>query len=500
MVKSRKYLLFILGVSLLLAFSLAGTAGAKSVYVIANINARPTPIQAYNINPDGTLTYQDTQTVPYHGWGGVGIAVYEDPQDPPVYSPTLFITYEQSNKIQLVDATTFANLGYTSAPGASNLAGIVFDYGKNLVYTVDRYTDNLYVYSYDPATRVFTLQPGYPKDLPNCVGAFGISLDETNGLLYVGDGNGDRIRYYDTTNWNEQGNIQVSHNPVDVAVDEVRGFLYSTGTFKGSKLFSKYDLNTSTETTIDLGYLYSGYEGSQGCAVDLLTGNVYVTTGFYADRLLSFDSDLNQIDDEGDIGDPTGLCIGRMAGVQPLGIDKDDGGECVDSGEIVTYTICFHNKGNAFDVHNVTIVDDLPPETTFDSATGGGTYDSTTHTVTWDIGTLTAGQTEQYVTLDLQVDAVPESVLINYCTIDSDETNPSTVYDETDVCPGGPQQVCDVNNDGRIDFNDIRAILGARGTPASGPDDPADADRDGLITPHDAKLCIQDCDNPGCAP
>ena len=138
MQRSGKYLLFILGVSLLLAFSLVGSAGAKSVYVIANINTSPTPINAYNINPDGTLTYQATQTVPYHGWGGVGIAVYEDPNEPPVYPSTLFVTYEQSNRIQLVDATTFADLGYTSAPGASNLAGIVFDYGKNLVYTVDR--------------------------------------------------------------------------------------------------------------------------------------------------------------------------------------------------------------------------------------------------------------------------------------------------------------------------------------------------------------------------
>lgn len=499
MQKSGKYLLFILGVSLLLAFSFAGSAAAKSVYVIANINASPTPIQAYNINPDGTLTYQDTQTVPYHGWGGVGIAVYEDPNEPPVYPSTLFVTYEQSNRIQMVDATTFANLGYTAAPGASNLAGIVFDYGKNLVYTVDRYTDNLYVYSYNPATRVFTLQPGYPKDLPNCVGVFGISLDETNGLLYIGDGYGDRIRYYDTTNWNEQGDIQVSHNPVDVAVDEVRGFVYSTGKFRNSTLFSKYDLNTNTETTINLNYLYSS-EGSMGCAVDLLTGNAYVTTGYNVDRLLSFNSDLTQIDDEGNIGNPTGLCIGRRAGKQPLGIDKDDGGECVDSGEIVTYTIRFHNKNNPFDVHNVTIVDDLPSETTFDSATGGGTYDSTTHTVTWDIGTLTAGQTEQSVTLDLQVDAVPESVLINYGTIDSDETTPSTVFDETDVCPGGVQQVCDVNNDGQIDITDIRAILGARGTTASGPNDPADADGDGFITPSDAKFCIQDCGNPGCAP
>lgn len=64
----------------------------------------------------------------------------------------------------------------------------------------------------------------------------------------------------------------------------------------------------------------------------------------------------------------------------------------------------------------------------------------------------------------------------------------------------GGQAVCDVDNNGAIDFFDIRAILSARGTPASGPTDPADADGDGWITPSDAKLCIQDCDNVGCAP
>ena len=63
-----------------------------------------------------------------------------------------------------------------------------------------------------------------------------------------------------------------------------------------------------------------------------------------------------------------------------------------------------------------------------------------------------------------------------------------------------PVIICDVDGNGVIDIDDIRAILYARGTPASGPNDPADADGDGLITPRDAKRCIRNCDNTGCAP
>ena len=60
MQRSRKYLLFILGVSLLLGFSFMGTAAAKSLYVCSNTNSSAAPIQAYDINPaDGSLTYPD---------------------------------------------------------------------------------------------------------------------------------------------------------------------------------------------------------------------------------------------------------------------------------------------------------------------------------------------------------------------------------------------------------------------------------------------------------
>lgn len=58
---------------------------------------------------------------------------------------------------------------------------------------------------------------------------------------------------------------------------------------------------------------------------------------------------------------------------------------------------------------------------------------------------------------------------------------------------------CDVNRDGRVDNRDINAILAARNTRASGPEDPRDADADLTITVADARACTVRCTNPGCA-
>jgi hypothetical protein len=52
---------------------------------------------------------------------------------------------------------------------------------------------------------------------------------------------------------------------------------------------------------------------------------------------------------------------------------------------------------------------------------------------------------------------------------------------------------------GVIDVLDVNAIFAARNTPASGPDDPRDADGDGTITVLDASQCRLQCTNPQCA-
>jgi hypothetical protein len=59
--------------------------------------------------------------------------------------------------------------------------------------------------------------------------------------------------------------------------------------------------------------------------------------------------------------------------------------------------------------------------------------------------------------------------------------------------------VCDVDTDGDVDRLDLSLIIGARKTPAGGPDDPRDADGDGTITVLDARTCVRQCTLPRCA-
>ena len=61
-------------------------------------------------------------------------------------------------------------------------------------------------------------------------------------------------------------------------------------------------------------------------------------------------------------------------------------------------------------------------------------------------------------------------------------------------------RLCDANADRFVDRTDVDLIFAARSTPASGPSDPRDADRDGQITVLDSRACTLRCDNAGCAP
>jgi 6-phosphogluconolactonase (cycloisomerase 2 family) len=128
---------------LALLFTVQGTSsaqGTKSLYVNADLNGN-SPIRAYAIQPPSTyLTHQATSNTT--GYGGVGLAIDTD-------SKTLFVTFEFSGILKMVDATTLhvPATGVT-APGASNLAGIVVDQELSRVYTIDRHTDNLYVYNW----------------------------------------------------------------------------------------------------------------------------------------------------------------------------------------------------------------------------------------------------------------------------------------------------------------------------------------------------------------
>ena len=123
---------------------------------------------------------------------------------------------------------------------------------------------------------------------------------------------------------------------------------------------------------------------------------------------------------------------------EPLSLSKSDGiskDECVVSGEDLTYTICYDNLSNSYEVHNVIITDTLPDKASFVSADNKGEYEESSHSVTWDIGSLTDEAIKKCVQLTINVTALPGTILTNQATIDSSELTSTVIQESTDICP-----------------------------------------------------------------
>ena len=428
---------FLVLLTVTLIATITETAGAKSLYVIADIQGSPIPVQAYYIANDGTLTFQAEYGIPRFRYGAVGLAIDPD-------SKTLFVSYEESNKIQLIDATMMTSLGTTSAPDARNLAGIVYDFKKRLLYCVDRNTEKLYVYNWDASTATLTQVPGSPFTLTGAT-AFGIALDATNDLLYVAN-NSNTIRVYHTSDWSLARTISVSRIAVSVAIDTVRGFLYLGGGFVAegdyvtqyNPYLTQYNLNTNMEKEVQV----EPDAGVIGLARDPVTGFVYVTTGRNnqpgGDNIRVYDTALNLIDVVAIEGNPTGLVIpSKDIGYNPLHLSKDivwsamDEAESVPIGGTIIYNICFGNNSIEHAVNNVSIIDTLPEEVIFIAADGDGVfgqYDPITHTYLWSYPSLPPDSPSDCLQLIAQVkqDIAPGTIISNSATIESDETEPLT--------------------------------------------------------------------------
>ena len=420
-----------------LAIAMVGTATAKSLYVNKDINAN-SPISAYDIQPAPTyLVWQQTSSPTRYG--GVGLTIDTD-------SEILFVTFEGSGTLDIVDAKTLNLLGQVTAPDASNLAGIVVDHDLQKVYTNNREANSIYVYSWDATTKILTLDG--TQTLTGVSKLYGIALDEVNDKLYVGDYT-TTVKIFNTADWSSAGCFSVSQSVQGIAIDVPNQLVY-TGNALGSGLLCSYDVNTNTETTVNIRTLPGAVSDDNvvGLAVDQDTSLLYATTGNQfgtgSDRILVFDSNLNLLYSIGDIGNPTGICVpGKGISYNPLNLTKDDGldeDECVAAGGTITYDICYDNTANAFDVHNVTITDALPANTTFVSATGS--YTIVGNTVTWNIGTLPAGAPQACVQLVVTVNpaTAPETTIRNCCTIVGAEpgTGPTTVCEDTVTCKQDP--------------------------------------------------------------
>src|SRR5207249_4041571 len=106
-----------------------------------------------------------------------------------------------------------------------------------------------------------------------------------------------------------------------------------------------------------------------------------------------------------------------------LSISKTDAPDPVNAGANITYTLGYSNTGNA-NATGVVIADTVPANTSFVSATGGGTLAA--GVVTWNLGALAAGASGS-VQLVVQVATpLPNGTVITNATysVDSNETAP----------------------------------------------------------------------------
>jgi hypothetical protein len=396
----------------------------QSIYLIKDINSNPTPIQAYDIVGD-EIVFQAEYNIPFYGYGAVGMAIDSD-------SAFLFITYEEADTIQLIDATTMDGVGVTVAPGATNLAGIAYDKTNKHVYTVDRTTGNLYSYEWDASMLELTLEDQIV--LENAT-AWGIFLDEWNGLLYVA--NGETITYYNTTDWNLEGTYnQLNHLALNVEKDLQNDYLFYGGGFDGNEYITRYDINNNSQFD-----MYVGYEsGVVGITINQLTGYIYITTGLNGEpgngenTVKVYNSDLILLSEIENLdGDPTDIAT-ALVYYNPLDLTVDSVG-CVVPGGDISYNICYSSQV-AFDISGASIIAQIPDYTTYVSCTGGGVYNSGLNTVLWDLGTVPAWTSEVCFELNLHIaNNLPVPSLVELpVTINGTEIGQTTKTMQTPTC------------------------------------------------------------------
>lgn len=112
-----------------------------------------------------------------------------------------------------------------------------------------------------------------------------------------------------------------------------------------------------------------------------------------------------------------------------LSVTKTDAVDPVPAGTLLTYTIVVANAGPS-DATGVMLTDTLPPEVLFDSASDGGDGFSVPGQVTWDLGTIGAGDS-RVVTLNVAIFAGVTGNITNQASVTANETD-SNAGNDTD--------------------------------------------------------------------
>jgi uncharacterized repeat protein (TIGR01451 family) len=417
----------VLAACILLAMAGAGSdvVQARSLYTVSGDSGEPSPIAAYDIAPDGTLTFQTQTLLPY---GAVGLAADWT-------SGALFVACETSDALQLFDAQTMADIGRINAMGTEDLAAIVYDPTKDLLYAIDHGIEMLRIFAWSPGTGQLIPTFESPMALDGST-IHRIDLDAEGGLLYAADGS-RTIRAYDASDGSVVRTICLDHPATCVAVDVANRLLYTGAGSLADLHLRQYDMSTGENRAVPI----DAEAGVTGIAVDPVTGLVYVTSGpgrqSGQPRLLCYDATLTLIDSIPAVGRPTHILVAtENVGYNPLRFAKSivsdpeaKAGQDVHVGvgEPITYRLSIENLNP---LREVQIVDSLPKEVTFIGAEKDGdigAYDPVKHAYTWRLPSIAAG-TQTCLRLRTRVNPqVPIGTRMrNHATIWAESVPPSS--------------------------------------------------------------------------
>jgi DNA-binding beta-propeller fold protein YncE len=375
---------------LLLLFSCCVTA--KPLYVIGDrVFATEFNVMTFNSLLNGSIEYVTEDTITARCEGPADLAFTTDGQ-------YMFTVSAGSAWIQVVDTATMTIVEEEHVSGTQeDFSGVAFDSVRNLVYSVDKGQNQLYVYDWDSVNVDLTLAENGQITLPG-TSTYDIALDLINKLLFVSNGT-NQIHIFNTVNWSLNRIITLGRNVERIGLDERMQVLYAGHQVSGHPHLLQYDLLSTMEETLKIGDDASVV----GIAVDDSTSLVYVATlhPFYinsANRIDVFDAELNALDQAQVDGHLA--CLGLPAeGVSysPLALSKHivsgtdliGGVHYATAGNIITYEIDLAAATPSENplVQKGAIVDTLPFELDYvsSSSVNGmmGLYDPILHTVTW---------------------------------------------------------------------------------------------------------------------
>jgi hypothetical protein len=162
--------------AIIVTLAINNFCNGKSVYVFPSIGS--SEVRAYKIDANSLVFQKGANALSYSS--PVGIALCESD-----FGRELFCSFEGRNVVELINAQEFISDGTVTVPNSGNLAGLVFDKNKGKLYTVNRYQNRLWSYSWNPETKTLLADFNSPYyvileglETGSGKGSFGIALDE----------------------------------------------------------------------------------------------------------------------------------------------------------------------------------------------------------------------------------------------------------------------------------------------------------------------------------